>query len=119
MLSFLITGTILGLSAGLAPGPLLTLVISETLQHDMKAGIMVAFAPLLTDLPIVLFTLLILSRLSGFHVILGIISIAGACFICYLGILNLKTRGVDLRENPAPSCRGKNTFLSCAFWDLC
>jgi threonine/homoserine/homoserine lactone efflux protein len=49
MLSFLTTGTILGLSAGFAPGPLLALVVSETLQHDMKAGVKVALAPILQN----------------------------------------------------------------------
>ncbi|MCD6225405.1 MAG: hypothetical protein J7K32_07820 [Deltaproteobacteria bacterium] len=53
MLTFLTAGTILGLSAGLIPGPLLTLVISETLRHNIKAGIKIAVAPLLTDLPII------------------------------------------------------------------
>jgi len=60
MLNFLGIGLILGLSAGFAPGPLLTLVISETLQHDLKAGVKVALAPIITDLPIIIFTLFIL-----------------------------------------------------------
>ena len=99
MLSFLIIGTILGLSAGFAPGPLLALVISETIRHDVKAGIRVALAPILTDLPIVILTLFILAKLSTFHSILGIISLTGACFIFYLGVVNLKIKGVDLPEN--------------------
>jgi len=56
MLNFLTIGTLLGLSAGLAPGPLLTLVISETLQHDIKSGVKVALAPFITDLPIIILT---------------------------------------------------------------
>ena len=55
-LAFLLTGALLGLSGGLAPGPLLTLVANETLRHGARAGIGVALAPLLTDLPIVLIT---------------------------------------------------------------
>ncbi|MBT4876955.1 MAG: LysE family translocator, partial [Desulfobacula sp.] len=46
MIHYLTIGMVLGLSAGLAPGPLLTLVISETLLHDIRAGIKVAMAPL-------------------------------------------------------------------------
>jgi threonine/homoserine/homoserine lactone efflux protein len=99
MLSYLATGAILGLSAGFAPGPLLALVISETLQHDIKAGIKVALVPILTDLPIILFTLLILAKLARFHQILGAISIIGACFIFYMGIGNLRTKGLDLPGN--------------------
>ena len=37
MTEFFTIGIVLGLSAGFAPGPLLTLVISETLQHDIKS----------------------------------------------------------------------------------
>ena len=99
MLSFLTTGTILGLSAGFAPGPLLALVVSETLQHNIKAGMKVALAPILTDLPIIIFTLFILAKLSRFHNVLGVISIIGAFFILYLGVTNIKTKGVNLEEN--------------------
>ena len=103
MLSFLTAGTILGLSAGFAPGPLLALVISETLQHDIKSGIKVALAPILTDLPIIVLTLLILAKLSRFNNVLGVISIIGACFIVYLGVTNIKTKGLDIEENTGAS----------------
>jgi threonine/homoserine/homoserine lactone efflux protein len=77
MISYLTIGTLLGLSAGFTPGPLLTLVISETLQHDAKAGVKVALAPIATDLPIIILTVFILGRLSNFQAILGAISLAG------------------------------------------
>jgi len=99
MLSFLTTGIILGLSAGFAPGPLLALVVSETLEHDIKAGVKVALAPVLTDLPIIFFTLLSLAKLSRFQNFLGSISIIGACFILYLGIKNIRTKGVQMTIN--------------------
>jgi threonine/homoserine/homoserine lactone efflux protein len=100
MIHFLIMGTVLGLSAGFAPGPLLTLVISETLQHDSKSGAKVALAPIITDLPIVILTLFILSKLSNFHTILGIISLIGGLFILCMGYQGIRTKGVetDLKE---------------------
>jgi threonine/homoserine/homoserine lactone efflux protein len=113
MLSFLTTGTILGLSAGFAPGPLLALVVSETLQHDMKAGVKVALAPILTDLPIIIFTLFILAKLSRFHHILGIISIIGACFLLYLGIKNIQTKGVQVNiSTSAPKSLQKGILVN-------
>lgn len=96
MIHFLTIGTVLGLSAGFAPGPLLTLVISETLQHDIKSGVKVALAPIITDLPIIILTLFILSKLSGFHNILGIISLTGGLFILYMGYNSLRTKGVKI-----------------------
>ena len=99
MISFLTTGTILGLSAGFAPGPLLALVISETVEHGVKAGVKVALAPIITDLPIIIITLFILAKLSSFHSVLGIISIIGAIFILYMGIKNIRIKGVSLDIN--------------------
>jgi threonine/homoserine/homoserine lactone efflux protein len=96
MINFLTMGSILGLSAGFAPGPLLTLVISETLQHDIKSGVKVALAPMITDLPIIMLTLFILVKLSGFHKVLGIISCMGGVFVLYLGWQSMVTKGVEL-----------------------
>ncbi|RPJ16112.1 MAG: LysE family translocator [Desulfobacteraceae bacterium] len=103
MIHFLTIGTVLGLSAGFAPGPLLTLVISETLQHDIKSGVKVALAPIITDLPIIILTLLILSKLSNFHNILGIISLAGGLFILFMGYKNLRTKRVEINFNEIKS----------------
>ena len=96
MLEFLSAGIILGLAAGFAPGPLLVLVISETLRHGIRAGLKVSIAPLVTDVPIILFSLLLLNRLAGYRPVLGCISILGGLFILYLAYESLKTRGVEL-----------------------
>lgn len=98
MVSILIIGAMLGLSAGIAPGPLLTLVISETLQHDIKAGIKVAFVPLITDIPIIVLALLISASLIDLNHILGVISLIGGCFILYLAYNNLYIEAVELDE---------------------
>ena len=97
MTPFLVAGMILGFSAGVAPGPLLALIIAETLQHDLKAGIKVALAPMVTDLPIVLVTVFILTRLAHFQAVLGAISIFGGFFIFWLGYQNLRLTGVNIR----------------------
>ncbi|MCF6291043.1 MAG: LysE family translocator [Desulfobacterales bacterium] len=102
MIHSLIIGTILGLSAGLAPGPLLALVISETLEHDVRSGIKVALAPVITDLPIIVLTLFILAKLAHFHNVLGIISMAGGCFVLYMGYTGIRTREVALNTGEAP-----------------
>lgn len=80
MISFLVIGTILGLSAGFAPGPLLALVISETLHHNIRSGVKVALSPIVTDLPIILASLLIFAKLADFNTALGIISLGGGFF---------------------------------------
>jgi threonine/homoserine/homoserine lactone efflux protein len=96
MFEFLSAGILLGLAAGFTPGPLLVLVISETLRHNIKAGIKVSIAPLITDVPIIVISLLVLNRLADFKVILACISIFGGLFILYLGFESLKIKGVEL-----------------------
>ncbi len=97
-LSSLAAGTVLGLSAGFAPGPLLTLVITQTLKHDIREGAKVAMAPLITDLPIILVTLAVLSRLSDFDRLLGAISLVGAGYVLYLAYESIRTGPVQIEE---------------------
>jgi threonine/homoserine/homoserine lactone efflux protein len=96
MIEFLAIGILLGLSAGFTPGPLLTLVISETLQHDTKSGVKVALAPIITDFPIAFVTFFILAKLSDFHNLLGIISLSGGFFILFMGYESIRSKGVKL-----------------------
>ena len=56
-------GLSLGLGAGLAPGPLLALVIRSSLQDGIAAGVRVAFSPLLTDVPIIVVAVLLAASL--------------------------------------------------------
>jgi len=95
-MTFLISGALLGLAAGISPGPLLTLVISETLKHSRKEGIIIASAPVLTDVPIILLSVFILKKLSGFNFVLGSISILGAFFIAYLAYESFTIKGIEL-----------------------
>jgi threonine/homoserine/homoserine lactone efflux protein len=96
MIDTLAIGIVLGISAGLAPGPLLTLVISQTLKHNLKEGLKVALAPLITDLPIILITLYVFMRLAHFQLVLGIISLFGGLFILYLSYESLKTKPLEI-----------------------
>ena len=93
---FLSVGIVLGLAAGISPGPMLALVISETLRHNRAEGLKIAFAPLLTDTPIVLLTLFVISKLSNSDIVLGVIAILGGVFVGYLAYESIKTKGLDL-----------------------
>jgi threonine/homoserine/homoserine lactone efflux protein len=84
MISLLTAGTVLGLSAGFSPGPLLTLVITQTLRHNIKEGTKVALAPLITDLPIIIVSLLLLTQFADLKGVLGGISLLGGLYVLYL-----------------------------------
>jgi threonine/homoserine/homoserine lactone efflux protein len=100
----LLSGLFMGLAAGISPGPLLALVIGETIRHDRRMGIRVAIAPLMTDVPIVLLSVFLLSRVAGYRNVLGAISLAGAAFLGYLAWESLTSRGLEA-GNPAPQPR--------------
>ncbi len=105
MIHYFGVGLLLGLSAGLAPGPLLTLVVSETLRHDIKAGIKVALAPLISDLPIVAVTVWLLAGLSGFDGIMGGISLLGGSVVFMMGIGGIRTKppSMDIAQTQSNS----------------
>ncbi len=96
MIVSLAAGVVLGLSAGFSPGPLFTFVISHTLKHGLKEGIKVAFAPLLTDLPILLAALFLLKGLGAFKLALGAISFLGGLFLVYLAFESFRTTQINL-----------------------
>jgi len=87
----LFAGVTLGLSAGFSPGPLLALVISHSLRYGFRAGLAAACAPLVTDAPIVLLSVLASGALSESRHALGAISLAGSAFLVYLAIDCLKS----------------------------
>jgi len=92
IIGFLVLGAFLGLAAGISPGPLLAITISETLQHGKWEGIKVAISPLITGLPIVLSVLFILSHLTSSNFVIGIIAFFGASYLIYSGMESLKIK---------------------------
>lgn len=81
---FLSFGLVMGLTAGLSPGPLLTLVIAQSLQYGVGAGIKVALAPIVSDAPIILLMLVLVGQLAEFNNIVGLLSLLGSGYIFYL-----------------------------------
>ncbi len=99
MLTALGTGFVLGLSAGIAPGPMLTLVITQTLKYGVREGLKVALAPLITDFPIILATLIVVSSLAAFDLYLGLISLAGGCYVLVLAAECIRAGRTDIASS--------------------
>lgn len=78
----LLIGVSLGFAAGISPGPLLTLVITRTLERGLMAGLRVAVAPLLTDLPIIAVALFFVNALPP--ALEMTLLVGGAAFLFYL-----------------------------------
>jgi threonine/homoserine/homoserine lactone efflux protein len=76
-------GVGLGLGAGVTPGPLLALIISETLRGGWRAGMQVALAPPLADIVVVALCFLFLAGLPVS--LLPMLNIGGGLYVVFLG----------------------------------
>lgn len=94
---------ILGASSGIAPGPMLTLTISESLQYSWRAGFKVALTPLGTDTVIILLLWPLIHWVAKLDVFFGLLSIGGAFFLFYLAYTGWQAKppAVD-QQPPAP-----------------
>ena len=84
MVSALVIGVIFGATAGFAPGPLMTLVITQTLRHNTREGALAAVAPPVTDFPIVVASLLLVNQVATLDPLLGVLATAGALYVLFL-----------------------------------
>jgi threonine/homoserine/homoserine lactone efflux protein len=95
MVAYLASGVLLGISCGLAPGPLLALVLSQTLRHGAREGCKIALTPLVTDVPIIVVTLAVAAQLAELRPWLGMVSCAGGAFVFYLAWDTLRPLRAD------------------------
>ena len=96
MIDIIIAGILLGIYAGLSPGPMLFLVVSQTIKHDFEEGLKIAFSPLISDIPIIILSLILITFLEGYNSILGIIFIVGGFYLAYLAYESFKFRPLDV-----------------------
>lgn len=80
----LVLGATIGLTAGISPGPLLFLTITSALRSGARAGVIVACAPLVSDLVVVTLTLLVLGQVPD--TALSVIGVIGGLFMAWLGV---------------------------------
>src|SRR5215204_2178516 len=79
---YIIQGIVCGFAAAAQPGPLQTYIISQAITKGWKKSLYNAFAPLVSDAPIIVLCLLVLRRLpDAFQKILYM---AGGLFVLYL-----------------------------------
>ncbi len=106
-----VTGLTLGLAAGMAPGPLMTLVIAQTLRHGVREGLLVAVAPLVTDVPIVLVMFFALRELPD--KLVGALGMIGALYILFLAYETARTETPgEVAAKSAPSSLRRGALVN-------
>lgn len=106
ILTFFLQGAAIGITAAVSPGPFQTFLISQSLTGGFRRAAPVAFAPLVTDLPIILLSLFLLDQMPPYF--LRLISLAGGLFVLYLawGLWKSWRAGPDPGEAQATSAGG-------------
>ncbi|MCC6489668.1 MAG: LysE family translocator [Candidatus Hydrogenedentes bacterium] len=107
-MSMFIMAAVVGVTAGLSPGPLLALVITQTVRYGPREGARVAFAPLITDVPIVLAALFTLDSARQYGIVFDLISLGGGAYVLYLAWETVRSAGVDVQiadDTPPHSLR--------------
>jgi threonine/homoserine/homoserine lactone efflux protein len=82
MLAYLIQGIGYGFAAAVQPGPFQTYLISQTLSKGWRLTLPAALAPLISDGPIIVLALVVLSQVPVWFQ--RLLYIAGGLFILYL-----------------------------------
>ena len=117
----ILTGFVFGVAAGLSPGPLMALLISETLKGHKKNGILVSISPIITDIPILIVSLFILDQIKEVQHLLSAVYFVGALVLFYLGYKNIKLKELHIETDLTGSLK-KGIILNilnpytCLFW---
>jgi len=82
MPAILLQGMGLGFSASAMPGPFQSFMVSESLLKGAKKTWLLAFVPLISDIPIVVITMLALNQTAAWF--LSSLRVVGGVFIIYL-----------------------------------
>ncbi len=108
MLAYALQGITIGFSAGVTPGPLMAYFLSQALQNGWKKTLPAALAPLVSDGPIILLVLVLLTRTPNW--LLDALRAAGGIYLLFLAWKSLSAwrnppRMADLVEARPTSLR--------------
>ena len=123
MNEFFFAGLSLGLAGGIKPGPLGIVVIQQTLSRGLPAGLRASLAPLITDGPIIIAALWLLSRLGNIDLLAAALSLVGGLYLIWLAAKMFRVRDISLsgklRSRGSLATAVKVSFLSPSpylFW---
>jgi threonine/homoserine/homoserine lactone efflux protein len=89
MMRFLVIGTTFAFAAAVQPGPFLAYIISETMKNGWRSTLPASFAPIISDIPIALSVLLLLSTVPDSFVL--ILRFGGGLFLLFLAYKAFKS----------------------------
>jgi threonine/homoserine/homoserine lactone efflux protein len=82
MFIYFLQGATLGMSASVSPGPFQAYLLAQTLNYGWRRTLPITLAPLLSDIPIVTFILLVLTQTPDWFI--SVLQVLGGLFLLYL-----------------------------------
>jgi len=116
VLSYLIFGITYAFAAAVQPGPLLTYIISQTLKKGWRSTLPAAFAPVISDIPILIIILFLLSTMPESFIF--ILRIGGGLFLLYLGFRAFKSWQEFDADQTILNESGQQTLFNAVFVNL-
>jgi threonine/homoserine/homoserine lactone efflux protein len=109
MLAYLITGVTYGFAAAVSPGPLSMYLMSQAISKGWRKALPVAFSPLITDGPVAILVLAILSQVPAS--LISYLRVLGGALILYLAYEAWKSYRIFSPEDAATADAAPNSLL--------
>jgi threonine/homoserine/homoserine lactone efflux protein len=116
MVEFILLAIGFAFAAAVQPGPLQAYLISQTLIHGLRRTIPAAFAPILSDIPIVALILLILTSVP--QTLILILQLLGGLFLLYLAFGAYRSFRVYRYETQVPPSSIRQTFMKAVLVNI-
>ena len=116
MISYLIFGISYAFAAAVQPGPLQTYIISQTLKRGWRSTLPAAFAPVISDIPILILILYLLRTMPDNFIV--ILRIGGGLFLLYLGFRAFKSWKVFNTDETISDEASQQTLINAVFVNL-
>ena len=111
-MEYFVTGLILGVTAGISPGPLMAVLISETLKGNIKNGLIISIIPVITDIPLIIFLVIFLKQMQYIDLLTRILSFAGFVVLLYYGIKDLLTDKIEINLDVSKISSFRKGFIT-------
>jgi threonine/homoserine/homoserine lactone efflux protein len=116
MIQYLIIGIVYAFTAVIQPGPFQIFLLSQTLSKGWRRTLPAAFGPLISDLPVIILVLLLLSTVPPYFI--SILQLSGGIFLLYLAFNAYKTWKSFDSTKPPPIHTDRQTFFSAVMVNL-
>lgn len=108
MINYFIFGISYAFACVVQPGPFQAFLFSQSLTNGWRKTIPLVFAPLISDLPIIILVLLVLTHIP--HEVLQILQCFGGVFLLYLAFNAYKTWSTFNKSEKQDVSHQKNVF---------